>query len=143
MCRPLPRLSRTSYPEFYTPIGRAAGCFSKSWWLIANEFAEARLHPGTVLGVLAPVIHGYIQAEYPLFYEKAFFHWKWNMGFRTIVDDGYSLTAVYPFSPQWVSDFIKVRYWWTRDVDLQPNSCICCAQHQMCWDVPHDAPPPP
>ena len=134
-CKKLPTFA-VAYPEFRTVTGRSLGCWLRSWWLIGNEFVEARLHPTPVGGVLAPVIHGYILADFPTFYDKAFMSWKGNMGFSSIIDDGHSLTAVYPVSPVWVDNFAKTRFWWSRDEDNQPNGCMCCINRGDCWQNP-------
>lgn len=119
--------------ESQTVTFRTASCWLKSWWLIGIEFENEMLHPTPVNGVLGVVIHGHILAEFPLMYDKAFFHWKYNMGYRTVSDDGHSLTAVYPVVLSWVRAFNLAHFVYPRGADNQPNGCLCCINQGNCW----------
>lgn len=125
MCKCPPTIRAAADPVFRRVTGRSAGCWMWSHWMIAKEFEAVLNNPGTTPFVLGIVIHGYLLAEFPLMYEKAFFAWKWNFGFRLVDDDGYNEIAPYPISPQWVDDFRRSSFFWAREAGNQPNGCLC------------------
>lgn len=136
-CKSLPPYYPT-YPQFHNVTGRTMGSWHRSWWEIGNIFANERLFPTPVNGVLGVVIHPYIFSEFPTFYDKAFMAWKGNMGFSSVVDDGHSTTAIYPITGAWITSFLANRFYWARDADMQPNDCITCRQYPDCYPVMMD-----